>query len=87
MIRTRLECLQVWQALFTTLSWFQLIKCPQQSWERGKPSVLDEEAKTDGHRQRGKLAALRSIRPLRPLPALNSGALRLGSGTCPLNRG
>ena len=25
MIRTRLECLQVWQALFTPLSWFQLI--------------------------------------------------------------
>ena len=78
MVRTRLECPQVWQALFTTLSWFQLIKCSQQSWEGGQPSVLDEEAKTDGHRQRGKLAALRSIRPLRPLPAPNSGALRPG---------
>ena len=39
MVRTRLECPQVWQALFTTLSWFQLIKCSQQSWEGGKPSV------------------------------------------------
>ena len=78
MIRTRLECPQMWQALFTTLSWFQLIKCSQQSWEGGKPGVLEEEAKTDGHRQRGKLAALRSIRPLRPLPTPNSGALRPG---------
>lgn len=31
------ECLQLWQAPITSLSWFQLIKCSQQFCEGGSP--------------------------------------------------